>query len=161
MVSGVYPCMAWKSAECSLSIGSRSAPWSRATCITKAPAATRTSFVAIQTLNPRLQAAMVASRAAAPLTAITTVSTCGSITASMRTAGPSTKTAEVFALGKRRACSPRRAERRLATKCTTLMCGSPIRSMTSSVCVPIEPVEPRMATDLRMPIILQGEIKES
>ncbi len=84
MVSGSRAPIAWKSALCSESIGSSSAPARLAACITAAPAHTRVSLLASATVRPAATAAKVGSRPAAPTIAETTRSTSRS--AASRTA---------------------------------------------------------------------------
>src|ERR1700682_473024 len=109
--------------------------------MTRSPAMTRTSLVASATSFPAFRAASVGARARAPGMATTTMSQRGSVTsASTRVsksgspAWPYTTISALRLVERRPSVRPNRRRR------------AGLRSMTSSVCWPIEPVAPSTAT---------------
>src|SRR5712691_10380151 len=136
-------------ALCSLSIGrmpifSGSAPCARpalAAFMMRAPAITSTSFVASATSLPAFSAAIVGASARAPGMATTTRSHRGSVTIAVTRASKSGSPA-----WPRMTCSAARLAVRLPSVRPNSLRRPGLRSMTSSVCRPIEPVAPRMAT---------------
>src|SRR5712692_5898909 len=109
--------------------------------ITSPPAITSTSLVASATSFPALRAAIVGARARAPGMATTTRSHRGSVTMAMTRASKSGSPA-----CPRIRCSAVRLAVRLPSVSPNSFRRPGLRSMTSSVCRPIEPVAPRMAT---------------
>ena len=124
-------------ALCSESIGRM--PPAPAAFITSAPAITSTSLVARAICFSASSAAMVGARARAPGMATTTRSHRGSVTISLTRASKSGSPAWPWMTYS--AC--RLAERRPSVSPNSRR-RSGLRSMTSSVCRPMEPVAPRM-----------------
>ena len=150
----------WRSARCPPGRARRRR--ARAAAVTSDPAITSDSLFASATRFPRSSAASVASRPAAPTTAFSTIRRrCGSA-ASIRQASPDPQPG----------CEPSspfrtRPDERAARKLRRLLREQPgignavsaatwkrsrCRARTRSAVVPIEPVEPRMAT----PRVLTG-----
>src|ERR1700674_1216360 len=134
-------------ALCSESTGltppSRDAPCARpaAARMTSSPAMTRTSLCASATSFPAFSAASVGARARAPGRATTTMSQRGAVTSASTRASksgspawPCTTISALRFVGRRPAVRPNSFRR------------AGLRSMTSSVCWPIEPVAPSTAT---------------
>ena len=71
---GLLPCKLWKIAECSLSTGKISTPFSLANPMTKSPAVTNVSLLAKAIVLPRLIASTVGINPIIPTTAVTTIS---------------------------------------------------------------------------------------
>src|SRR5216683_855590 len=126
-------------ALCSESTGRM--PRAPAAFITSAPAMTSTSLVASATSFPASSAAIVGASARAPGMATTTRSQRGSVTMACTLASKSGSPAWPWI---------RYAALRLADRVPSVRPNSRsrpgLRSMTSRVCWPIEPVAPRMAT---------------
>ena len=153
------PCKHWKIAECSESTGKIGTPFSRAARMTICPAHTSVSLLASAIAFPASMAAIVGSRPTIPTTAVTTTSASGRVAASIKPSIPETTRISVsasfvfssFAFSslytatkdgcKARACSSARAILVLTEIAHT--CAS-MESRISMVCVPIEPVEPRI-----------------
>src|SRR6266851_5755211 len=109
--------------------------------ITSPPAITSTSLVASATSFPASSAAIVGARARAPGMATTTRSHRGSVTIAITRASKSGSPA-----CPRIRCSAVRLAVRRPSVSPNSFRRPRLRSMTSSVCRPIEPVAPRMAT---------------
>src|SRR6185312_15915321 len=154
--------MAWKIAECSLSTGRMRAPQRAARPMTSGPATTSVSLLARATVLPASTAAQVACSPAAPTTADTTTSTSAS--AANRTAPASPERSCVSrgnfdrsaaanaaasvmtAIGGRnsRHCFASASHLEFAAR-PTIFNRSGRCLATSSVLVPIDPVEPSTA----------------
>ena len=146
-------------AECSESTGTISAPRLSAASITSSPAQTSVSLLARAMRLPSRMAARVGLRPTMPTTAVTTVSTPGSVAAVERAETP--PWTRVFVSARRtfkslaaassvmitcrgrnfRACSSASATLLWAVMAATV---SPSCSATSRVCRPMEPVEPKI-----------------
>jgi hypothetical protein len=152
-------------AECSLSIGSSVAPPCCTACMKSAPPTTSASLLASISRLPARAAAMHGARPAAPTMAAITASTSGCAARSHSACAPVVtsvrRPCSASAVRSSRACaSPGTAttrglncthwaissgSRRLPLRPKTSNCPG-WRLMTSSVLVPTEPVEPRIAT---------------
>src|SRR6185437_15492508 len=77
----------WKIALCSLSTGSKRAPWRFASAVTSAPAQTSTSLLASATMAPRRTASSVGAKPAAP-TIAAIIQSAGRAAASTTAAAP-------------------------------------------------------------------------
>src|SRR5581483_9062743 len=132
-------------AECSLSTGTISPRPSAAARLTKSPAMTSVSLLASATRLPACNAASVASKPAAPTTAFNTMSTSFRVAASIRQDAPSRSTQPTKDGRTRSDCSANNDAFDRDVRAATwnrLRC----RSSTRNAVVPIEPVEPKMAT---------------
>src|SRR5467141_1179887 len=126
-------------ALCSESTGRM--PRSPAAFMTRAPAITSTSLVASATSLPALRAAIVGARARAPGMATTTRSHRGSVTMAVTRTSNSGSPA-----WPRITYSASRLAVRLPSVSPNSLRRPGLRSMTSRVCCPIDPVAPRTAT---------------
>ena len=152
---------AWWSALCSESIGRMATPRRAAAAITSSPAITSVSLLARRISRPAAIACQVGTSPIAPTRAPTTASASGWVAAAMRPASPLITSRPGNSAASRRAsvssatatspgrcvrtCSPSSATLRPAARATTAN-RSGKRAATSSVAVPIEPVEPRTAS---------------
>ena len=148
-------CRHWKMAECSESTGTISAPYFCAVSMTSSPAQTNVSLFASAIRFPARIAASVGLSPATPTTAVTTVPpmVAASVSAAAppatrifvsasRTAKSSAAVSSAIATMRGlnfRACSSMRFTSEFAVKASTFR---PSASATSSVCRPMEPVEP-------------------
>jgi len=153
----------WKIALCSLSTGRICTPFAAAFSMTSAPAITSVSLLANATSLPASTAVTVGTSPAAPTMAESTRSFSGRAAISLYPSGPdrifnsrgspgslpsrrahsSSKTATIR--GRNLAiCSRSRTTFLPAARAVTRK-RSRLQSMTASACVPIEPVEPKMA----------------
>ena len=145
------------SAECSESTGSSWAPVASASAVTSSPPTTRLSLLASARSMPSPSVATVGPRPAEPTSAFRTRSHSVSVISSTSPSGPARisrsecSPARAAASGSasamrvtpcRRACSSRSSQLEAAARPTSSR--SSQRSITSSACVPIEPVEPTM-----------------
>ena len=155
------PCIDWNIAECSLSTGIIHFPYSASHSFIILPAATSVSLLASATRFLLFMAEIVGSMPVIPTTAVTTVSAFCIDDASTRLSFPPNTFIFVslsFILSSRadatsatqtssglnsRACLSSRATFLLPVIAVTLNSSLWSRTM-SSVCVPIEPVEPRI-----------------
>ena len=157
--SGSSPASSWCSAECSESTGSNWAPPRASASRTSGPPATRLSLLASATSMPASSAARVASRPAAPTTALSTTSAPLSAARCATPAGPSStrpeKRPRAASAAAGSASAIVRAPRRSASRTTpsaslpaarAQTCRSGSSSQTWIACRPIEPVLPRSAT---------------
>src|ERR1700730_9436512 len=126
-------------ALCSESMGRM--PRSPAAFMTSAPAITSTSLVASATSFPAFKAAIVGASARAPGMATTTRSHRGSVTIARTRASKSGSPAWPWITW-----SAARLADRLPSVSPNSRSRPGLRSTTSSVCWPMEPVAPRMAT---------------
>ena len=149
----------WNSAECSESTGITCAPVASARAITSSPPTTSDSLLASARSIPSPSVATVGPRPAEPTRAFSTRSTSVSTISDTSPSGPVSTSPAVHASAARAAA----ASSPSATRVTPCRCAwasscshwppadrattssSPLRSTTSSACVPIEPVDPRMA----------------
>src|SRR5262249_25854181 len=130
-------------AECSESTGTISPPPATRAFATTGPAAMRLSLFASASRLPAVSAASVAGRPAKPTTAFSTTSaSASSASASGRPAQTCTRSAGT---SKSAACFASRSLEWPAAN-ATIRYSSRWRDSTSSACVPIDPVDPRMAT---------------
>mmetsp|Transcript_21499 Transcript_21499/g.43545 ORF Transcript_21499/g.43545 Transcript_21499/m.43545 type:complete len:262 (-) Transcript_21499:120-905(-) len=167
---GGTPCRHWKMAECSESAGVILAPyWSSSGRITGPPAIS-VSLFASAIVRPSLMASMVGSRPAQPTTPVTTVSAPGATATAVCPSEPTTISGSLV-MPAARSLSRSSSSLSAAARPTTLGRNSATcaaRSSTfepaeseitskysgysrqmSSVCVPIEPVDPSRAMCLR------------
>ena len=171
-------CTHWKIAECSESTGRMRTPYCFAALITRPPAHTSVSLFASAMSLPALMAAIVGSRPTMPTTAVTTMSAPLSAAQAIRPSMPVKTSIFVSAslifsafaafssiaqtiFGCRaRACSSNKFMRRLVVNATT---SASIEGRISTVCVPIEPVEPKIAIFFIIFLLLNdldnGELK--
>jgi hypothetical protein len=156
----------WASAECSESTGTICP--GAAAAVTSAPPATSDSLLASASVAPAASAARVGPRPTAPVMPLSTVSTDVVAVSSVAASGPaSTSTPGSSSRSARAASSAATATRRTwcARTCSASSATSPPpaaspatvkrsgwRAISSSACVPIEPVEPSTSTD-RLPVI--------
>ena len=149
-------------ALCSLSTGSSATPRARAAVVTSSPAITSTSLLASAMVLPASMAASTASSAVVPDEAHSTMSTSGCVATSINPSAPPTTRvpAGAAAVSDGTACrSPMAAMAgRYRSSCAasastlrpaaspTTRSRSGYASITASALVPIEPVEPRIAT---------------
>src|SRR6056297_78868 len=150
----------WWSAQCSLSTGTSSAPGRARSGCTTGPAAIRLSLFASASRLPARNVSIVIASPANPTTPFTTTSAPSTTAASSATTSvdgsaaatrcrASSSATATSAGDHRRACSTRAsADRPTASDTTSYEPGTRSFSaaITSRVCVPIEPVEPAMAT---------------
>src|SRR5262245_39526450 len=146
-------------ALCSLSTGKSRPPRSATSDITSSPATTSVSLLARATVLPASRAAHVHRIPAAPTTAETTTSTSGDWTRRATSSGrvrnstpgsnspgsPSPSTSATHS-GRNRAAWAKRSSRRDRADSPTTSNRSGRPEITSSVLVPIDPVEPRTTT---------------
>ncbi len=158
-LSSSAPSRHWKTALCSLSTGINSPPFSSSACMTSGPPITSDSLFASASRFPTFNASNVGSRPAAPTSALTTISTSGCVAAASTASQPAAKrvpgdgTARENSPSARtansgrcsRTCSSSASALRWAVSATTRK-RSGNALMTSSVVLPIDPVEPRTAT---------------
>ena len=153
-------CAHWKIAECSESTGRILTPFSRAARITSSPAHTSVSLFASAMSLPASIAASVGSRPTMPTTAVTTISAPLSAAQAVRPSMPESTRISVSAsliLSSRaasssnahtilgcsaRACSSSKFMRLFVVNATT---SASTDGKISTVCVPIDPVEPKIA----------------
>ena len=141
-------------AECSLSTGTNSPPYCRAVSVTIAPATTNVSLFASATRFPKRSAASVAGNPAAPTTALMTICASGCVAAATRQSVPTAHPAGTSPSGCTRptkagdqaaACSASADTFPLAVSATGAN-RSRCRDSTRNALVPIDPVDPRIAT---------------
>src|SRR5229473_5741649 len=128
-------------------------PRGPAALMTRAPAMTSTSLVASAISFPASSAAIVGARARAPGIATTTSSQRGSVTMAKTRASKSGSPAWPWIT-----CSALRPAVRRPSVSPKSRSRPGLRSMTSSVCRPMEPVAPRMAT-LRGRVISVNQVE--
>mmetsp|Transcript_10083 Transcript_10083/g.26131 ORF Transcript_10083/g.26131 Transcript_10083/m.26131 type:complete len:222 (-) Transcript_10083:109-774(-) len=166
---GGTPWRHWKMAECSESAAVIFAPYFSSSGRMIGPPLIRVSLLASAIVRPSLIASMVGSRPATPTTPVTTVSAPSAVATAVCPSGPVTSvgTSAPSSLRRARSSSALSAaaspttDGRNSAICwassstfapaeseTTSKCSGYSRMM-SSVCVPIEPVEPSSATCLR------------
>src|SRR5579884_587830 len=142
------PAKHWKIAECSESTGSSFDPLRFAAATSSSPAATMSSLFATATSMPRSTAAKTASKATNPSVAAKTTS--GSLSTATRNSPRAPSCAlETIRTSKRAACSRSLSTCFPAASATTSK-RSPWRAITSSACVPMDPVDPSIATRLAL-----------
>src|SRR4051794_15682009 len=164
---GGSPVSRWCSAVCSESMGISRAPVASASVVTSSPPTTSDSLLASATSMPSVSATIVGPRPAEPTMAFSTRSAPDSATSRTSPSGPASTSPPVQASAARAAASGSLMATRVtpcARACaTTASCArpadsptisnaSPARCTTSSACVPIEPVEPRMRSRRTEPL---------
>src|SRR3954470_7612965 len=165
---GGSPVSRWCSAVCSESIGTSCAPVASASAVTSSPPTTSDSLFASATSMPSVSATIVGPRPAEPTIALSTRSAPDSATSCTRPSDPPSTSPPVHASAARAAALRSPSAIRgtpCARACLTSVSGSappgsphrsnrsPARATTSSACVPIDPVEPRMRSRFTRPIV--------
>src|SRR5918992_3568579 len=158
-VPGRSPSSSWNRAECSESTGISWAPVASASAVTSSPPTTRLSLLASARSIPSPSAATVGPSPAEPTRAFRTRSQSVSPITPPSPSGPlstdACSPARAAAPGlaraslstpKRPACSSSSSQLEPAAR--PAISSSPLRSTTSSACVPIDPVDPTMRTRL-------------
>src|SRR3712207_366697 len=157
-VPGRSEARSWCSAECSESTGMTAAPVASASAMTRSPPTTSDSLLASARSMPSPSVATVGPSPAEPTSAFSTRSAPDSITRRTSPSGPVSTSPSVHASAARApatgsasamrptpvrcACATSASHDRSALSPTSSR--SSERSSTSSACVPIEPVEPRI-----------------
>ena len=158
---GGSPLSRWWIAVCSESIGISRAPVASASAVTSSPPTTSDSLLASATSMPSVRATIVGPRPAEPTIALSTRSAPDSATRLIRPSGPR-RTSPAVHCSAARAAASSSLRAILVTLCLAACCvsvawsrpaespttskASGARLITSSACVPMDPVEPRMRT---------------
>jgi hypothetical protein len=156
---GGSPVSRWCSAVCSESIGISRAPVASASAVTSSPPTTSDSLLASATSMPSVSATIVGPSPAEPTIEFSTRSASDSATSRINPSGPRSTSPPVHASPARaaasgsvsatrgtpcwRACATSASWSRAADSPTTSKAPC-ARATTSSACVPMDPVEPRM-----------------